>query len=102
MCTPRAGNSPFPIPGGAAKCPIREFKEESPQAPANETAMQGARQRRQPPVFRKKSTVRSHPARARTTVHFRPISEHPIHAVSGYTQRPGDRLANPRPLLDES
>ncbi len=42
MWRPRPGNPLFPIPGGAARCPIRELTTESPQAPAIEPATQGA------------------------------------------------------------
>ena len=101
MCTPRAGNPPFPVPGGAAKYPIRELIAESPQAPANEAATQGARQCRQPPVFRKnrQSAFIWH-AHGRPCI-SRPIPEHTIHAVSRHTRGPGEHLANPRPLHDE-
>ena len=89
MCTPRAGNPPFPVPGGAAKYPIRELIAESPQAPANEAATQGARQCRQPPVFRKnrQSALIRH-AHGRPCI-SRPIPEHAIHAVSRHTRGPG-------------
>ncbi len=81
MWTPRAGNPPVPVPGGAARCPIRELEAESPQGPANEAATQGARHCRQPPVFHKKRQSHTHgrPCGPRS------ILEHPIHAVSGHT-----------------
>ena len=102
QCVRRApGIHPSGSPGGATNCPISEADAESPQAPANEAATQGARQCRQPPVFHKnrQSAFIRH-AHGRPCV-SRPTSEHPIHAVSGRSPGPVERPANSRPLHDE-
>ena len=54
QCGRRApGIHPSRSPGAPRHSPIRELMAESPQAPANEAATQGARQCRQTPVFLK-------------------------------------------------
>ena len=102
QCVRRApGIHPSGSPGGATNCPISELDAESPQAPANEAAIQRAHQCRQPPVFLKnrQSAFIRH-------AHGRPcgsrrIPEHPIHAVSRHTRRPVEHPRNLRPLHEK-